>query len=190
MMIKMISNKTKAIIVGVLILVAYAVLASSLTDSKIIVTTAEVISGLAVIGIAVIMFPFFKQHDKAMTLGYLSFKSIEGGLMIIAGIFFIFTGTAVFATRDPIYMVHTYIFSVSAVWFYLLLLKSKLIPKYISIWGIVSIILLLIANLLEVFSDIILPMPVLILGYTPIIINEVFLAIYLMVKGFTLNKTS
>lgn len=50
-MISDMSNKTRSIFVGVFILVAYGVLASELTDSKAIIMVADVISGLAVMGI-------------------------------------------------------------------------------------------------------------------------------------------
>lgn len=80
-------DRRNAIIVGLLIIFAYAVLASSLIDSKIIVMISEALSGLAVIGIAVIMYPYFRSYKK-ISKSYLSLKSVEGLLMIIAGILF------------------------------------------------------------------------------------------------------
>ena len=74
------SNRKIAIIVGALILIAYGVLASSITESKIIVMLFEVISGVAVILIAVLMFPLFKPYNKTASLWYLVFRGIEGGL--------------------------------------------------------------------------------------------------------------
>ncbi|GAG78300.1 unnamed protein product, partial [marine sediment metagenome] len=82
---KMDSNRKIAIIVGALILIAYGVLASSITESKIIVMLFEVISGVAVILIAVLMFPLFKPYNEKASFWYIFFRSIEGGLMIIAG---------------------------------------------------------------------------------------------------------
>jgi len=78
------SDRT-AKIVGALILIAYSVLVSSIIESKIIVMFFEAISGIAVIGIAVLMFPFFKPHNKGLAKSYLFLKTIEGGLMVIAG---------------------------------------------------------------------------------------------------------
>jgi hypothetical protein len=170
-----------AIIVGALILIAYAVLANSITDSKIIVMFFEVISGLAVIGIAAFMFPFFKSYDKKITFLYAIGKYIEGLLMVVAGIFFLlpFTST-LFGARDPIYLIHTYIFILSAALFYYLFYKSELVPRWISVWGFIAVISLLIGNLLEIFYT----SPLLKLFYLLIILNEIFLAIWLMVKGF------
>ena len=37
----------------------------------------ELINGIAVIGIAVMMFPIFKKHDEALALGYVALRIIE-----------------------------------------------------------------------------------------------------------------
>ncbi|MEN7982445.1 MAG: DUF4386 domain-containing protein [Nanoarchaeota archaeon] len=181
------SNRKTAIIVGVLILIAYGVLVSVITESKITVMFFEVISGIAVIGIAVLMFPIFKPYNKKLTLSYLFFKTIEGALLIVAGILFLSLNTLLFEARNWIYIIQTHIFILSAFMFYYLLYKSKLIPRFISVWGVIALILVLIVNLLEITGNI-PPMQILFLGYFPIILNEVFLAIWLIIKGFNLPK--
>lgn len=185
-------ERKTAIIVGVLILIAYAVIASSLTESKIIVMLSEVVSGIAVVGIAVLMFPLFKFQSKKLTFSYLSLKLVEGALMIIAGISFLSFSLPFLQMRNPIYTVHTHIFIVSALMFYILLYKSKIVPKWISIWGIIAIPLLLTANLLEFFNGRI-PTIMSVIGYSPIVLNEAVLAFWLMIRGFNsqrFNSTS
>lgn len=54
------SHRKTAIIVGVLILLAYSLLGSDNPDAKVLGMFLEVISGLAVIAIAILMFPLFK----------------------------------------------------------------------------------------------------------------------------------
>jgi hypothetical protein len=184
MMNKKISNKTRAILVGILILVAYGVLASSLTQSKIIVMLADTISGLAVIGIAVLMFPLFKQLNKSLSLGYLILKYAEGILMIIAGLLFL--DTTLQYMRDIIYNgFHVYIFIISSFMFYYLLYKTELVPKFISIWGALGTFALAISTLLNLAN-----IHYLMIDYLLVLIitNEVFLAIWLMIKGF--NKSA
>ena len=51
------SNRKNAIIVGVLILLAYSMLGGSNPDAKMLGMFLEAISGAAVIGISIIMFP-------------------------------------------------------------------------------------------------------------------------------------
>ena len=175
------SNRKTAIIVGALILIAYGVLGSGIVESKIIGMLFEVISGIAVIGIAVLLFPFLKPYNKKVTQGYLLFKSVEGALMIVAGILLLFFGTLIVEIRDWIYVGHAYIFILSALMFYYLLYKSKIVPRFIPIWGIIALPFLLIVNLLEITGN----SPALsTLLYLPIVSNEVFLALWLIVKGF------
>ncbi|WP_440952017.1 DUF4386 domain-containing protein [Methanococcoides sp. FTZ1] len=174
------SNRKNAIIVGLLILFAYAVLASSVVESKIIVMLSEALSGLAVIAISVIMYPLFKPYSKQASLWYIVFRGIEGGLMVIAGILFLSHSASLLGMRDGIYVVHAYIFAIAALFFYYLLYRSQLIPRWLSVWGFIAAILLIIVNLLEVTDLISSSM----LWYSPIISNEVVLSIWLIVKGF------
>ncbi len=180
---KMNKNRKTAILVGVLILIAYCVLASTIIESKILVMFFEVISGIAVIGIAVLMFPIFKHYNNRVTLSYLILKIIEGALMVISGILFLSSSDVLLELRDSIYVSHTYIFIISAFMFYYLLYKSKIIPKWLSVWGVIAVILLLIVNLLEITNNAI-PKLILGLGYSQIMLNEVFLAIWFLLKGF------
>jgi len=175
------SQRKSAIIVGALILIAYDVLISGTLESKIIVMLLELISGVAVIAIAVIMFPILKPYNERLTVGYVVFKFIEGFLMIIAGIIFLSHSTSLLEVRDWIYVNHAYIFILGALIFYYLLYQSKLIPRFISVWGVIALILLLVGNLLEIMG---LSPAMLIFLYLPIMLNEVFLAIWLIVKGF------
>jgi len=177
------SYRKTAIIVGALILIAYAVLASSITESKLTVMLFEVISGVAVILIAVLMFPLFKPYNEKASLWYIVFRGIEGGLMIIAGILFLSYSNLLLGIRDGIYIGHGYIFAVAALFFYYLLYQSKLIPRWLSVWGFIAAILLILANLLELTGLI----SGLMILYLPIISNEIVLAVWLILKGFNLS---
>jgi len=174
------THRKTAIIVGVLILVAFSVLGSDNPDAKVLGMFLEVISGLAVITIAILMFPLFKPYNKTASIGYLVFRGIEGGLMIIAGVLFLSHNPLLLEIRDGIYGGHGYIFAVAALLFYYLLYQSNLVPRWISVWGVIAAGLLVLVNLLEVMGII----PGLMILYLPIILNEVVLAIWLMVKGF------
>ena len=181
-MIDKISNKTRSILVGIFILVAYGVLASSITQSKIIVMIADVISGFAVIGIAVLMYPIFKMY-KYQSFSYLLLKYVEGTLMIIGGVLFLNASLQHF--RDFIYNnIHIYFFIVSAFIFYYLLYKTRAVPRFISIWGATGIFALLVSTLLKLMN---ITYPVIDYLLILIITNEIFLAVWLMTKGL---KTS
>jgi hypothetical protein len=178
-----ISIKTRSILAGVLILVAYGVLASALTQNKLIVMISDVISGLAVIGIAVLMFPIFKNYNY-LSLSYLSLKFVEGSLMIIGGLIFLDTSLQHF--REVIYNnIHIYFFIAGAFVFYYLLYKTRIVPRFISVWGATGIFALLISTLFKVLN---ISYPEIDYLLILIITNEIFLAGWLMTKGINKSK--
>jgi hypothetical protein len=180
------SNRTKAIIVGILILVAYSMLASGVTDIKWVTTLLDVISGLAVIGITILLFPFFKTSNKGLTIGYIAMKVLEGALMIAAGILLLSNLSTDW--RSWIYNYpQTYVFIISAFLFYILLFKTKLVPRFISIWGLVACGMLLINNVAKLVG---ITSPILDVLMVLIITNELFLAGWLMIKGFNKSITT
>ena len=178
------NNRKISIIVGLLILVAYSILGTNNPDKKVLGMFLEIISGLAVIAIAVLMFPLLRPYGKKLALCYLALKAFEGLLMIIAGVFFLIHTASLLALRDQIYLVHGYLFAIPALLFYYLLYQSKLIPRWLSVWGVIASILLIIVNLLELIEMI----PQLEILYLPIVLNEIVLALWLIVKGFNIPE--
>jgi hypothetical protein len=176
------TNRTRSILVGILIMLAYGVLASTLTQNKLIVMIADVISGLAVIGIAVLMFPIFKNY-KYSTLTYIFLKFVEGILMIIGGLIFLDADLQHY--HDQIYNTfHLYIFIASGFLFYYLLYKTKAVPSFISIWGAMGLFVLLISTLLTLVN---INYPILDYFLILIITNEIFLAGWLIIKKLQFN---
>lgn len=172
--------RATAAVVGVLIIVAYSMLFGGSENSEWLTLILDVISGLAVIGIAVLMFPLFIKSDKPLSYGYLALKILEGALMIAAGVLFI--SGSLSDWRAWIYNYpQTYVFIFSAFLFYILLYKTRLVPRFISIWGFVACGTLLIVNAaksLGIYSQALEMLMIL------IVTNEAFLAIWLMAKGF------
>jgi len=76
----------------------------------------------------------------------------------------------------------TIFFGIGALLFYFMLYSSCLVPKYISLWGIIATIGILLTMLIPITA--IQP----ILGL-PIILNEIYLGIYLIIKGFHITGT-
>lgn len=83
--------------------------------------------------------------------------------------------------RSCDHRIHLYVFIVSGAFFYILLLRRKPVPGFISIWSIAGIGALAISTTFRLIgSRQAFPDYFLIL----IITNEVFLALWLFVKGF------
>ena len=174
------THRKTAVIVGVLMLVAYSVIGSGNPEAKILGMLLEAISGLAVITIAVLMFQIFKPYNKKVSFWYIILRSLEGGLLVVTGILFLSHNTLLLEIYDGIHAGHGYLFAIAALIFNYLLYQSKLIPRWISVWGVIAAILLILVNLLEVTGII----PELIILKLPIVLNELVLAIWLLVKGF------
>jgi hypothetical protein len=183
--IEQLPTKRRSILVGAFILIAYGILVSTLTESPMVVMVADVVSGIAVIGIAVLMFPLFREHNQILSYCYLILKWVEGLLMVAAGGLYLNPPTQGF--RDTVYNgIHLYVFIISGAIFYILLYRRRLIPRYISIWGMAGIGALAVSTLLTLVGR-----PLAFLDYFLVLIitNEVFLAIWLFIKGLDSTDT-
>lgn len=171
-------KKKSAKYAGIFILTAYGVLLSEITKSNLSVMFADVVSGFSVIGIALLLYPFLKPASKQLSKVYLYLKTAEGLIMIFGGLLYLI---GLKDLRNTLYEgLHVYVFATSALIFYWLLYKSKLVPRFISVWGIIAILALgalTIAKTINIDASSLEPLLVL------VITNEIFLAIWLIVKG-------
>ena len=161
-----------------------------------------IIMGFAAAGIGITMYPVLKKQSEALALGFAAFRIIEGVLFSVSvvGIFSILTLSQEFVKAGVpaashfqtlgillkdgqfwAYHVGTISFCFAAAMFYYSLYQSKLIPRWLSGWGLIGVPLWLAACLLAVFGSSSGIQPLL---YLPIGLNEMVLAIWLIVKGF------
>ena len=176
-----ISNRRRASLVGVLILLAYSMLTYTITNNVTLGVITDILSGLAVIGIPLLLFPLFNtKRNKKINYAYLMSRFIEGVLMIIGGIFIL--NPSLESYREIIYSdIHIYFFISGALFFYILLYRTQVIPRFISVWGIIATIILFIITIIKLFG---VDLPVLNALVLPMILNELFLAFWLIIKGF------
>lgn len=179
------SNRKTAVVVGILILIAYSMLGTNDPKAKALGMFLELVSGVSVIVIAVLMFPLLRSYGNKIASAYLALKVVEGVIMIVAGVLFFIHSESLLELRDLLYLVHGYIFAIPALLFYILLFRSKLVPEWLSIWGGIASILLVVVNIFEFVGIQFWGMMVL---YLPIVLNEFVLALLLIFKGF--NSTS
>ncbi|MFX0073780.1 MAG: DUF4386 domain-containing protein [Candidatus Hermodarchaeota archaeon] len=188
--IKDISLRRNSIIIGTLILIAYCTISILFIELLTIVLLLELISGAAVIGAAFLLFPILKPYNKILTFGYTIIKTIEGIFIIIAAILLFpliinpeTSSILIFETRDWIYdTVILYLFGMRFLILAYILYQSELVPRFISVWGIISSSIMIVASLINLMTGTtVIPF---IISHLPVISNEIFLAIWLMVKGF------
>ena len=174
------TDKNIARLVGLLILTAYSIVGSNNPQARILGMLLEIISGLSVIGIALLMYPYLKPAGTQIARCYLGLKILEGSMAMIAGVLFAIHQPTLLALRTQLYQLHAYVFAVPALLFYYLLYQTRLVPTWLAIWGMLAAVLLIVANMLKV-ADI---MQTIDLLYLPIVMNEFVLALWLLVKGF------
>lgn len=167
----------------------------------------ELINCFAVLGIAVTIYPIFSKYFQALAMGYVAFRIIEVAILVIAALsplvllslsrevgsavpvdvaYFQAVGAVLISARAQLTgMLLTVFFSLGALMFYYFLYRSRLVPRWLSAWGLISAVLVLIWNLLEAFGINI--SAGLIFGL-PIILNEITLGIWLIAKGFSQER--
>ncbi len=186
----------------------YLVNVSANANQWIIGMLFYLINCAAVVGIAVLLFPILKKHTDALALGYVGSRIIESVILIVGSIsllslltlsqeyvkagapdgsYFQTLGTILLAVSDWSHLLGAMIaFSIGALILNYLLYQSKLIPRFISVWGLIGAVLLLAAGLLGMFGLSPASMISIILTI-PIGLNEMVLAVWLIGKGFNLS---
>ncbi len=162
--------------------------------------------GLALAMVPVLMFPILKKQNEAMAMGYVVFRgALETvtTLAMVAGWLFLTIlsqqyikagtpnapyfqtlGTLLLEGNNSISTISQIVFPLGALLFYSLLFQSNLIPRWISGWGLIAAALWILGFFLDLFG-LIIPWstPQLILA-GPIALQEMVLAVWLIVKGF------
>ncbi len=168
------------------------------------------IMGLSLALVPIVAFPVLKKQNEALALGYIVFRgALETGTYIVTVISWLVLvpisqeyvragaadassfqalGTLLKETAENAAILISIVFSLGALIFYYLLYRSKLIPRWISGWGLIAVVLYIAEALLDMFAVIepnstaesILAMPML--------LQEMVMAVWLIVKGF--NSTA
>jgi len=161
----------------------------------------ELVNAIAVIGIAALLYPILRQHNPALSAGYLGNRVVEAILQIVGSSIplalvtvsqaqletgalettsFQASGVLLWAARAQ--LVGTMLgifFSLGALLLYWIVYQSRLLPRFIPIWGFIGVASVLTWNLLQMFG-----VSAGMYLAIPIILNEIVLGIWLIVKGF------
>ncbi|HEY9204709.1 MAG TPA: DUF4386 domain-containing protein [Candidatus Methanoperedens sp.] len=163
--------------------------------------------GLALAMVPVMMFPILRKHNEALAVGYVVFRGaletvttiavVIGwifltilGQQYIAGapdaFYFQTLGTLTLKGNVSIGIISQIIFPLGALMFYWVLYQAKLIPRWISGWGLISAILVLVFAFLNLFGI----APVKDVFDISIFLQEMVMAVWLIVKGFNPSATA
>jgi hypothetical protein len=165
----------------------------------------ELINAAAVLGIGALLFPVLKGYGEGLALTYAGVRVVEAVASVLVSVSVLplidlsreyiaggaleaaslqAAGAFALAQRhwasDVLLLVF---FALGALILYALLYRSRLLPRFIPVWGIVAVVMVVAGNLLPVpdMTEGFHPAQLL---FFPIILNELFLAVWLIVKGF------
>lgn len=163
----------------------------------------EFVNVAAVVGFAVVLLPYLRRGGEALAHGYVAMRVLEGAVYLIAGVA---TASLITLSEQAVGAGGTDAgalraaqvaavgqstwagtlavapFVVGAVLLYLLLYRTRLVPRFIAVWGLIAVGLIVALNLMG--TDVTELGPAALLA-VPIIGNELFLAVWLIVRGFT-----
>jgi hypothetical protein len=162
----------------------------------------EWVYALAVVGIIATLHPVLKKHDEALALGFFGLRFIEAVCIIVGtiGLLTLLTlgrefleagapsashyqtvGTVVLAIRDWAFLVGSgIVWSLSALILNVVLYQSRLVPRWLSVWGLLGAILSFANYLPEFFGIASIEML-----FLPIAVQEMVFAVWLIAKGFS-----
>jgi hypothetical protein len=181
----------------------------SANESPIVIGSLLVLTmGLALAMVPVVLFPVLKRHNEVLALGYVVFRgaleTVAYIAMVICWLFLIITsheyaaaeasslsylqtlGGVLLQGSDSISNILIIIFSLGALILYYLLYRSNLVPRWISVWGFIAILLHFSTAFLIMFQVVDSGMsPTLGIINLPIFLQEMVMAVWLIVKGFS-----
>lgn len=170
-------------------------------DRVVVGALLVLLMGLALAMVPVLMFPILRRQHEVLAVGYVVFRGALETMTCIAlatswlvlvavGRDHIGAGAAAASQShalgvmlvnagDPISAVTAIVFSLGALMFSYALYRSRLVPRWISGWGIGGAVLYLASGLFAVFSrdhGILM---------APLGVQEMVMAVWLVTKGFS-----
>ncbi len=156
------------------------------------------LAGFALAMVPVVFWPVGKRYNETLAMGYVVFRgaietviyivgalgwlllialSTEPGAAPLAGL----VRTTVAVTWDQLIAVP---FALGALMFYVLLYQSRLVPRWLSAWGLVGAVLYIVpplGNMFELSLDVLM---------APLALQEMVLAVWLIAKGFNSSSAA
>ena len=183
-------------------------LAKLATNGDRVVLTAliEFVWAATAAGIAIGLYPVLRRYDGSLALGSVAGRTAEGMLLLVGTLSLLalltlsqgaaaadpaatsssrVVGDTLLAIRDWVHGFLIFLsFAVGALMYYYLLFRSRLVPRWLSGWGLIGAGLCLVATVYAGFTQDFGLTTVNTVLNIPIGIQEMVLAVWLIAKGF------
>jgi hypothetical protein len=165
-----------------------------------------IVAGMASAGIAVALYPVLKSSSAGLAVGAVAFRVIEGTLALVgatavlslvsvSGRFadgggldraaYEVIDQALLAVQHWVADVGAVLaFSMGALLYYLALYRTRLVPRWLSVWGVIGVAALAVSAVLVVYGVIGPLSPTQMIIAVPIASQEMVFAVWLIAKGF------
>ena len=174
-------------------------------NQVIVATLCVLLMGLSLAMVPVVLHPILRRYNEVLALGYVVFR---GALETVAcfvtvGIWLLVlalgqlyvqagapaasgfpTAAALLLKAGEFSSVAGIVFCLGASMFYTVLVQSRLVPRWISGWGLAAVIPYLAAEFLALFALLDPLSATASLLFVPMALQEMVLAVWLIVKGF------
>lgn len=166
----------------------------------------DLVGAGAFVSLAIVIFPVLKKHNESVAIGYIVARSFEAVPFFIANFCllslvaiskeYVATGNPDAANFLPAWIGLQAIYdiaqllgprilaSLAAVPFYALLYQTRLLPRWISVWGLLGAPLYFASGFLAILGLVDPSSTLSILLFIPAALLEMVLAVWLIVKGF------
>ena len=181
--------------------------AAAAEHSGVAVTTTllVLVMGLSLAFLPVMLFPILRRVNEVLAIGYLVIRgAVETACYVVLAIGWLLLvplGEAMSAgpgTASPAGVrlgslvldaeatnaVLTLVFCLGAVMFYALLYRSRIVPRWITVWGLLAIPLYVVADLLAMYAVIGANSSQQVLMFMPMAVQEMVLAVWMIARGF------
>ncbi len=170
------------------------------------------IAALASASIAISLYPTLRKYDETLALAAVGFRLIEGVLYTVGIVsllslltvskefvnagapnssYFQTLGASLLAGYHWVYYVGAVVaFGLGALMYYYIFYQTRLVPRWLSGWGLVAATLIIAASVLVMFNVIGLFSMFQAVLILPIAVQEMALAVWLIVRGFTISPPS
>ena len=158
------------------------------------------------IGFALLLYPIIRKHNESLAIGFVSFRIIAGIFQLIGVIFlplFLLLSQEFLKSTTPDLLFFQIFGDVlklgrdlsnhvgmmlatglgNLILFYIFY-KTKLVPRWLSSWGLIGNTLAMLASFLILFRFIDVITPHFMVLTIPLVLQELVLAIWLIFKGF------
>lgn len=165
--------------------------------------------GVSLAMMPVVLYPVFEKHNQVLALGAVLFRgaieSISYAVMVICMLLLVTVseipatagvaavsnlqalGSTLFACKGWTEMWGAIVFTIGGLMIYALFYQTRLVPRWLSGWGLAGGVLYIAANLLAMFGPLHAPPSIgtgVGLLLVPTALQEMVFAVYLIVKGF------